>query len=97
MSFGCNAFALLFDDIDARLSPPDQDAFGSPARAQAALTNKVYEALRRPEVFLFCPTEYCANRALPNVQNSSYLTTLGTDLAEGNVKGLLLVMFFSLA
>ncbi|VUZ39104.1 unnamed protein product [Hymenolepis diminuta] len=83
VSFGCDAFALLFDDIDARLSPPDQDAFGSPARAQAALTNKVYEALGRPEVFLFCPTEYCARRALPNVQNSSYLTTLSTDLAEG--------------
>ncbi|VDO11699.1 unnamed protein product, partial [Rodentolepis nana] len=83
VSFGCNAFALLFDDIDARLSPPDQDAFGSPARAQAALTNKVYEALGRPEVFLFCPTEYCASRALPNVLNSSYLATLGTDLAEG--------------
>ncbi|KAM7535864.1 hypothetical protein Aperf_G00000099991 [Anoplocephala perfoliata] len=84
VSLGCNAFALLFDDIDTRLSPPDQDTFGSPARAQVALTNKVYEALGRPEVFLFCPTEYCASRALPNVQNSSYLATLGSDLMEAN-------------
>nr|CDS30716.1 bifunctional protein NCOAT [Hymenolepis microstoma] len=73
------------DEADAKALQVrlEQDAFGSPARAQAALTNKVYEALGRPDVFLFCPTEYCASRALPNVLSSSYLSTLGTDLAEG--------------
>ena len=84
MSLGCHAFALLFDDIETRLCAADQEVFISPAQAQVALTNKVYHALNRPELFLFCPTEYCASRAVPNVNHSSYLATLGSDLDEGN-------------
>ncbi|CDI98119.1 bifunctional protein NCOAT [Echinococcus multilocularis] len=83
LNLGCHAFALLFDDIDMRLCPADQEVFVSPGLAQVALTNKVYEALDRPDVFLFCPTEYCASRAVPNVNHSTYLATLGSDLAEG--------------
>eukprot|EP00108_Taenia_solium_P008405 TsM_001145200 transcript=TsM_001145200 gene=TsM_001145200 len=83
LNLGCNAFALLFDDIDTRLCPADQEVFVSPGRAQVALTNKVYEALNHPDIFLFCPTEYCASRAVPNVNHSTYLATLGSDLAEG--------------
>uniref|UniRef100_A0A183T270 protein O-GlcNAcase n=1 Tax=Schistocephalus solidus TaxID=70667 RepID=A0A183T270_SCHSO len=80
---GCRAYALLFDDIDTRLCPADQEIFGSPGRAQVALTNEIYQALGCPETFLFCPTEYCASRAVPNVAKSTYLATLGTDLAQG--------------
>ncbi|KAL5108610.1 Protein O-GlcNAcase [Taenia crassiceps] len=83
LNLGCHAFALLFDDIDTRLCPADQEVFVSSGRAQVALTNKVYEALNHPDIFLFCPTEYCASRAVPNVNHSTYLATLGSDLAEG--------------
>ncbi|VDM16665.1 unnamed protein product [Hydatigera taeniaeformis] len=83
LNLGCHAFALLFDDIDTRLCSADQEVFDSPGRAQVALTNKVYEALNHPDVFLFCPTEYCASRAVPNVNHSTYLATLGSDLTEG--------------
>ena len=54
--FGCEAFALLFDDIDDELQNEDQDAFDSPADAQCTITNLVYEDLGQPNVFLFCPT-----------------------------------------
>lgn len=43
------------------------------------MTNEIYEALNRPE-FMFCPTEYCASRAIPSVRNSEYLNTIGSKL-----------------
>ena len=55
-SFGCKAFALLFDDIDVDMSEADKSLFQSFAQAQVSVTNEVYQYLRQPEIFLFCPT-----------------------------------------
>ncbi|KAL8621286.1 hypothetical protein ACOMHN_008111 [Nucella lapillus] len=81
-TFGCKAFALLFDDIDPELSEADRSAFSSFAHAQVSVANEVYQHLGQPR-FLFCPTEYCTSRAMPNVQSSGYLTTLGSKLLPG--------------
>lgn len=78
--FGCEAFALLFDDIEPEMSKPDKEAFQSFAHAQVSITNEVFNHLNRPR-FLFCPTQYCSTRALPTVSNSDYLNTLGSQLA----------------
>ncbi|RWS29244.1 protein O-GlcNAcase-like isoform X1 [Leptotrombidium deliense] len=77
--FGCEAFALLFDDIEPEISETDKEIFQSFGHAQVAVTNEVYQSLGQPK-FLFCPTEYCAARAVPNVQNSEYLNTIGSKL-----------------
>lgn len=77
---GCSGFCLLWDDIDTTLPPEDADAFGSLAEAQIAISNKVFAHLGRPSSFLFCPTEYCASRADPNVRKSDYLSSLGRGL-----------------
>ncbi|XP_073970684.1 O-GlcNAcase [Rhodnius prolixus] len=77
---GCTAFALLFDDIDPEMSEADKEVFQSFAHAQVSVTNDVYQHLNQPK-FLVCPTQYCAARAVPNVTNSEYLTTLGSKLA----------------
>jgi protein O-GlcNAcase/histone acetyltransferase len=47
--------------------------------AQVAVTNDVHRHLGEPK-FLFCPTEYCATRAVPCVKTSEYLMTLGEKL-----------------
>lgn len=52
---GCNAFALLFDDIDPALKAPDEKKFATFAEAQVKVTNQVYQALNKPK-FMFCPT-----------------------------------------
>ncbi|KAK3590145.1 hypothetical protein CHS0354_041199 [Potamilus streckersoni] len=78
-TFGCNAFALLFDDIDPELSEIDKSAFQSSAHAQASITNEVFEHLGQPE-FFFCPTEYCTARAIPTLTSSGYLNTIGSKL-----------------
>lgn len=54
--FGCSSFSLLFDDIEAEMCAADKKAFSSFAHAQVSITNQVYEHLRSPETFLFCPT-----------------------------------------
>lgn len=54
-TFGCKAFALLFDDIDPELSEADRSAFSSFAHAQVSVANEVYEHLGQLK-FLFCPT-----------------------------------------
>jgi len=82
-SFGCKAFAILFDDIEVEMSAPDKEIFLSFANAQVSVTNEVFQHLRQPETFLFCPTEYCATRAVPNVAASEYLTTIGSKLLQG--------------
>ncbi|CAG2107887.1 unnamed protein product, partial [Medioppia subpectinata] len=80
--FGCNAFALLFDDIEPEISESDKEVFQSFASAQVSVSNDVYQSLGQPR-FLFCPTEYCTSRAVPNVQNSEYLNTVGRTLMNG--------------
>lgn len=81
--FGCNSFALLFDDIEPEMSESDKEAFQSFAQAQVSVTNEIYEHLNQPKGFLFCPTQYCASRAVPDVKNSEYLNTIGSKLAFG--------------
>lgn len=55
-TFGCEAFAVLFDDIDPELSEADRSAFQSFGAAQVSVSNEVYEHLHQPKLFLFCPT-----------------------------------------
>ncbi|XP_061525512.1 LOW QUALITY PROTEIN: protein O-GlcNAcase [Phycodurus eques] len=77
---GCQAFAILFDDIDHSLCQADSEAFSSFAHAQVTVTNEIYRFLGEPPVFLFCPTEYCSSLCSPSVQKSPYLQTVGEDL-----------------
>ncbi|XP_071827558.1 protein O-GlcNAcase-like isoform X2 [Apostichopus japonicus] len=77
--FGCEAFALLFDDIDKDMCLGDQEVFQSFAQAQVSVSNEVYQYLGQP-TFLFCPTEYCATRADPEISKSEYLATVGNKL-----------------
>ncbi|RVE60675.1 hypothetical protein OJAV_G00183310 [Oryzias javanicus] len=77
---GCQAFAILFDDIDASMCQADSEAFASFAHAQVTVTNEVYRFLGEPPVFLFCPTEYCSSLCSPSVSKSPYLQTVGEDL-----------------
>jgi protein O-GlcNAcase/histone acetyltransferase len=77
--FGCNAFAILFDDIEPEISQTDKEVFQSFGQAQVSVSNEVYQALNQPR-FIFCPTEYCSARAVPNVRNSEYLNTIGAKL-----------------
>ena len=80
-SFGCRSFALLFDDIYLELCAQDREEFGGSAAAvQAYIANATLSFLEKPEVFLFCPTEYCSSRASPSVLQSEYLQTLGRQL-----------------
>ncbi|XP_014227220.1 protein O-GlcNAcase isoform X1 [Trichogramma pretiosum] len=79
--FGCQAFALLFDDIEPEMSKADKEVFQSFAHAQVTITNDVFQHLGQPR-FLLCPTQYCATRAVPNVSSSEYLNTLGSKLAK---------------
>nr|AKA09674.1 O-GlcNAcase [Trichoplax adhaerens] len=79
-NFGCNSFAIFFDDIDTVMCLQDQEEFESFAAAQVEVTNEIYKYLGMPANFLFCPTEYCAARADPNVKESKYLVTVGTGL-----------------
>ena len=78
-TFGCKAFALLFDDIDPELGEADRSMFTSSAAAQVSVTNEVFQHLEQPH-FYFCPTEYCSSRALPNLSSSEYLNTIGSKL-----------------
>lgn len=82
VALGCESFAILFDDIEPSLNEKDRAKFKTYAAAQVSITNMIFEHLKQPK-FLFCPTEYCESRAVPNVPNSVYLNTLGTGLHEG--------------
>ncbi|HOK77018.1 MAG TPA: beta-N-acetylglucosaminidase domain-containing protein [Verrucomicrobiota bacterium] len=83
IKMGCRSFALLFDDIPARLAPNDRKRFGSQASAQAATANSLCEWLGRQaagSTLFFCPTVYCGAMARPNVSHSEYLRELGDKL-----------------
>ncbi|XP_055907618.1 protein O-GlcNAcase isoform X1 [Eupeodes corollae] len=77
--FGCEAFALLFDDIESELSKADKEIFQTFGNAQVSVTNEIFSHLNNPK-FLFCPTQYCSSRAVPTVTDSEYLNTLGSKL-----------------
>jgi len=68
-----------FVDIDVEMSKSDKEMFKSFADAQVAVSNDLFQFIN-PDKFLFCPTEYCAARAVPNVKSSEYLRTIGTKL-----------------
>lgn len=55
-SFGCKAFAVLFDDIEVDMCAPDKEVFQSFAHAHVSVTNEVYQYLGQPTKFFFCPT-----------------------------------------
>eukprot|EP00045_Choanoeca_perplexa_P013868 m.159237 g.159237 ORF g.159237 m.159237 type:complete len:671 (-) comp16484_c0_seq5:2448-4460(-) len=76
---GCSSFALLYDDIEGTMTQDDLDTFESLSHAHCAVSNKIYKHLM-PKRMLFCPTEYCASRAMPCVSDSGYLRGLGQRL-----------------
>ncbi|PAV92133.1 hypothetical protein WR25_26403 isoform B [Diploscapter pachys] len=76
---GCNAFALLFDDIETSMQNLDKQHFASFATAQVSVTNEIYKGFK-PVQFFFCPTEYCESRAVPQLNESEYLHTIGEKL-----------------
>ena len=78
LALGCDAFALLFDDI------PDRPDTGSLAAAHCATANTLFRWLRtqRAAVQLaFCPTPYCGRMADRGVGEPGYLATVGRELA----------------
>ncbi|CAB3372754.1 Hypothetical predicted protein [Cloeon dipterum] len=77
--FGCEAFALLFDDIEPEMSEADKEVYQSFAHAQVSVTNEIFQHLGQPK-FMLCPTQYCAARAVPDVKTSEYLNTIGSKL-----------------
>lgn len=79
--FGCEAFALLFDDIETEMSKADKEVFQTFAHAQVSVTNEIFKHLNCTN-FLFCPTQYCSTRAVPTVPTSEYLNTLGNKLMQ---------------
>lgn len=74
-ALGLRVLGLYLDDIPGRLvHEADRDRFGTLARAQAALANRLRSDLAReiPRLCLvFCPTEYCGQGG------SAYLRELG--------------------
>lgn len=61
------------------MSKKDKEVFQSFAHAQVSVTNEIFRHLKTNK-FLFCPTQYCSSRAVPDVKNSEYLNTLGQHL-----------------
>uniref|UniRef100_A0A914XDK7 GH84 domain-containing protein n=1 Tax=Plectus sambesii TaxID=2011161 RepID=A0A914XDK7_9BILA len=74
-NLGCDAFALLFDDIETTMNEADKTKFDSFAVAQLTVSNHTFEYLGCPQ-FFFCPTEYCESRAVPDLDTSEYLNAL---------------------
>lgn len=77
---GVEHFSLLFDDI------PYADDRAAQAREQVAATHHALNALwpdGQAGLLLFCPTEYCGERAKPSVAQSPYLRVLGENLRPG--------------
>lgn len=81
VDLGCECFAILFDDIKPEISGKDSQVFKDYASAQVSVTNMIFEHLNKPK-FIFCPTEYCESRAVPNLSDSHYLKILGSGLDE---------------
>lgn len=83
IGLGGRHFAILFDDIPARMNSADARRFGSVAAAQSWLTNElldfVHARVRAPRL-LFCPTPYCGRMAKPSVAGCAYLLEIGERL-----------------
>ncbi len=79
---GVEHFCILFDDIPFAMSKNDQERFGSFAKAQAHVSNELFEFIRTQVKghFFFCPTDYCGRMAKPSVKTSEYLNELGQHL-----------------
>ncbi len=73
MSFGCSAFALLFDDIDIEMCEADKEIFSSFAQAQVSVSNEVFQHLHQPAKFLFCPTGESQLKAVLTIHTSCVL------------------------
>ena len=56
VSLGCSSFAILFDDIDPILCTADAKVFATFGHAQVAIANELFNHLKKPEIFMFCPT-----------------------------------------
>lgn len=71
-TFGCESYALLFDDIEPELSEADRSVFQSFAYAQVSVTNEVFEHLGQPG-FFFCPTGmFCPTPTMLEVNNKIF-------------------------
>jgi protein O-GlcNAcase / histone acetyltransferase len=66
------------------MTKPDKEIFQSFAHAQVSVSNEIYNHLSRIQSnclnFLFCPTQYCTSRAIPSINESEYLITIGQKL-----------------
>lgn len=66
------------------MTKSDKEVFQSFAHAQVSISNDTYTHLNRNQPnrrnFLFCPTQYCSTRAVPSVNESEYLNTIGQKL-----------------
>lgn len=58
---GCQHWALLFDDIENEMSKEDQRRFSSFADAQVFVSNRLFEYLQKPKIFIFCPTGFSSS------------------------------------
>lgn len=64
-AMGIDKFALLMDDIEAKLTAAQAEKFDSAAQAQAHLCNYLAKKLSSVSSFLFCPTDYMQNFDTP--------------------------------
>ena len=83
LDLGCQNFALLYDDLETVLANRLTKAPVSVAKEQAATANQLLSVLKNSASacsLIFCPTEYCARKAVPSVKDSAYLRTLGQEL-----------------
>jgi protein O-GlcNAcase/histone acetyltransferase len=83
LASGCGHFALLFDDIPARLEAADLERWGALASAQGHVANTLFRWTRerRPDGrFFVCPTAYCGRMAERKLGGEGYLSLLGQEL-----------------
>ncbi|KAF0988212.1 hypothetical protein HZS_30, partial [Henneguya salminicola] len=82
LNLGANGVGIFFDDIEPDLREQDAILYETYAAAQINITNFIFDALARPAIFLFCPTEYCTSRAKPSIIKSLYLRAIGETLND---------------
>jgi protein O-GlcNAcase/histone acetyltransferase len=83
LDLGCREFSLMYDDLEALLAVRLTDAPATVAQEQADTANQLLSALKKnlnSASLIFCPTVYCARKAVPSVKDSAYLRTLGASL-----------------